>query len=186
MKKFLLVAAFAVCGIFSANAQGFKVGANVGYPIGDAGDAYSLQVGLDVAYTWEVGDGFQVGATTGYLRYFGEDMEETLNGVTIEVESVDAGFIPIAATAQYTFGEMWFLGADIGYAVYVGEGDGNGGFLYQPKFGWSSESIDVYAFYKGISISDEETTQSYGDVEVTTSTGGGTASSVGLGVAFKF
>lgn len=166
MKKILLIAAIAVCGMFSANAQGFKAGVNVGYTIGDefAKEFFGLQAGVDVAYTWEVGESFYLGATTGYQRYFAEDIE--ILGETIEGE--DAAFVPLAATAQYAFNESWFLGADIGYGINVGEGDGDSGFYYMPKVGWMNESLEVYVGYRGISLD------------------GVSLSTIGLGTAFKF
>ena len=170
MKKFLLVAAIAVCGMFSANAQGFKVGVNAGYTIGDEffKEYYGLQVGLDVAYTWQVSENLNVGATTGYLRYFGEEKNISSGMLTLTIEAEDLGYIPVAGTLQYAFNESWFVGADLGYAIYVGEGNGDGGFYYVPKVGWMNESIELYVAYRGISIE------------------GGSSSVIGLGVAYKF
>jgi len=182
MKKVLLVAALAVFG-FSANAQGFKAGINANLPIGDAADASSFGVGVDLAYTFEVGDGFEVGLATGYLRYFAEDVDAPAG---LNVDTPDAAFVPVAATAKYAFSDMWFAAADLGYAVNVSEGEGEGGFLYMPKIGWQSESVDIYAFYRGISISGEETTVTSGPVTVTAESSSTTIGSVGIGFMYKF
>ena len=56
---------------------------------------------------------------------------------------------------------------DLGYAIYAGSGDGDGGVIYQPKFGYQNEKIEVYASYKGISND-------------------GTLSSLNLGFNYKF
>lgn len=148
MKTVSFIAAFAVFGLVGAHAQGFKIGLNVGYPIGDVSDLYTVQLGVDVAYTWEVADSFTAGITTGYGNFLGADIDT--GGGTVEVLSFS--YVPIAATAAYGISESWFVGADIGYAVYAGKGEGKGGFLYQPEFGHQSENFEVYAFYKGISV----------------------------------
>lgn len=169
MKKVFLVAAFAVLGVMGANAQGFKVGVNVGYPIGDVGEFYSFQAALDVAYTWEVSDSFSAGLTTGYGMFFGGEEQTIDTGFgTVTIEALDFSYVPVAATAAYSVSENWFIGADLGYAVNVSEGDGEGGFLYQPEFGYQTEMIELYAFYKGISLD------------------GGSISSIGVGFAYKF
>ena len=110
----------------------------------------------------------ELGALTGYDYWAGKDYDFEFMGVTTKVKGADAGFIPLAASAKYNFGGSLFGGVDLGYAIYVGDGDGDGGFLYQPKFGYSGASFDAFGFYKGISVD------------------GGTFSSVGAGFAYKF
>ena len=168
MKK-LLFAAAAVFALGNVNAQdgGFKAGIHAGLPMGDIKDVTSVNLGLDLAYMWNVGEGFEAGITTGYTTYLGKTESETMFGVTIETEYEDISFVPVAATAQYLLTENIYLGADLGYAVGVSE-DTDGGFLYQPKVGYQAEKFQVYLGYKGISLD------------------GATASSLNLGVAFKF
>ncbi|WP_445455333.1 hypothetical protein [Flavobacterium sp. HNIBRBA15423] len=168
MKK-LLFAAVAVFAFGAANAQegGFKAGIHAGLPMGDIKDAYSLNLGLDVAYLWNVGEGFDVGATTGYSTYLGKTETIDYGFGSLEVEYENMSFIPVAATAQYSLSEMLFIGADLGYAIGVSE-DNDGGFLYQPKFGYQAEKFEAYLGYKGISMD------------------GGTASSLNVGFAYKF
>ncbi|MBB4805631.1 outer membrane scaffolding protein for murein synthesis (MipA/OmpV family) [Chryseobacterium defluvii] len=173
MKKLLLIGALALLGA-NVNAQEshFKLGAHAGLPIGDAGDAYSFNAGLDVAYTWEIADNFELGATTGYSHYFGKEYSTpaiTMGPITIPAQSYkfNVGAIPVAATAQYSFDGGFNLGADLGYAFLTGDADG-GGFYYQPKVGYTfAEKHNVYAGYKGISKD-------------------GTLSSVNIGYAYKF
>lgn len=167
----------------AAQAQegGFKVGIHGGLPIGDAGDFYAYNVGLDVAYLWPVADGLTVGVTTGYTHFGAKDVDDVIDdqiggewGDLFEmffddVEIIeDGGFIPVAATATYSLTESLFIGADLGYAIYAGSGEGDGGVYYQPKFGWQSETFEVFASYKGISQD------------------GISISTVGLGAAYKF
>lgn len=165
MKKIILTAA-AVFAFSFANAQdgGFKLGAHVGLPTGDLKEGYSLNLGLDVAYIWKVSDKFDAGVTTGYTTYLGKTVDL---GVLGSFKAPNASFIPVAATGQYAIADNLFIGADLGYAVYAGNDGGDGGFLYQPKFGYKTEKMEIYAGYKGISAN------------------GYTASSINLGVNFK-
>ena len=158
MKK-VLFAAVAVLTFGFANAQEgkFKVGANVGLPMGDIKDSYSFTIGLDAAYTWAISDKFDAGVGAGYGLYMGkEDFIE------------DASFVPVYGTAQYLITDSIFLGADLGYAVGIAPSENDGGFLYQPKVGYQAGEFQVFAGYKGISVD------------------GGTFSSLNLGFNYRF
>lgn len=156
MKRLTLVFACMLTGLLSMNAQGdFRAGAHLGIPVGDASDFTSFTIGADVSYLWPVSDMFSAGISTGVSTYPGKDDFENYS------------FIPLAATGRVGFSEMWFAGLDLGYAISIEEGDG--GFFYQPKIGWTSGEFDLFAYYQGISISDSE-------FDVT---------SVGVGAAFK-
>lgn len=170
MKKLLLTAAIAVFGVVGMKAQstGFEAGAYVGIPMGDVKDATSINFGISGAYYWDLAAGFQLGVKTGYDHWTAKEQTYTFMEETIKVKGDDAGFIPIAASAKYLFSPSFFGGMDLGYAIYVGSGDGDGGFLYQPRLGYSHASFDAYGFYKGISVD------------------GGTFSSIGVGFAYKF
>lgn len=168
--KRIILSAVAVMAFGFANAQDghFKVGAHVGLPLGDIKDAFSVNLGVDAAYLWNVADKFSAGVTTGYTTYLGKTETIDLGGGTrFDIKTPDAGFIPVAGTAQYSLTDNLFVGADLGYAIYVGSGDADGGFLYQPKFGYQNEKIELYAGYKGISND-------------------GTFSSINLGFNYKF
>ncbi len=127
--------------------------------------------------TWPVAENFKAGVTTGYSFYSGKDITISDDFNTIQQRAVaddsmsfkvNAAFIPIAASAQYSIMEMLYLGIDLGYAIYVGDGDGDGGLYYQPKIGYQMDKIEVYLGYKGISENSN------------------TLSSVNLGAAYKF
>ncbi len=167
MKK-LILSAVALFAFGFANAQdsdgGFQVGIHLGLPMGDVKDAFSFNAGVDVAYMWPAGEGFEIGVASGYDNWFGK--EEEFMGITFEVE--DAGFIPLAGALKYSVTENFFVGADLGYAFYVGSGDAEGGFYYLPKVGYQMSEVDVFVGYKGISVD------------------GGTFSAVTLGAAYKF
>lgn len=178
MKKLLFSAMIAVFGLLNVNAQdsGFEAGAFVGVPVADVGDGTSFNIGATVAYYFEVMDNFKVGGLVGYDHFIGKEYD--VAGMTIDGE--DAGFIPIAASAKYNFVESFFAGVDLGYAIGITDGAGDGGFLYRPRIGWSTSMVDLYAFYKGISYKYDVPT-GLGVSSVTA-----TAGSVGIGAAFKF
>ena len=166
MKKIILTAA-AIFAFGFANAQSgaFKLGAHVGLPTGDIKDGYSVNLGADLAYTWSVAEGLDAGITTGYTTYLGKKVDVEGFG---SFKPEDAAFVPVAATAQFTLTNNWFLGVDLGYAIFTGsDNSSDGGFYYQPKFGYQMGGTGLYVAYKGISVD------------------GGTFSSVNLGVNFK-
>jgi len=157
MKKIILSSVLVfLFGFTNAQNGNFKLGAHLGLPMGDIKDVSSFNFGVDAAYVWKVAESFSAGAATGYTNYSGKSGFDSV------------GFIPIAATGQFSLSESMFLGADLGYAIYVGSGNGDGGFYYQPKLGYQAEKFEVYAGYKGISIT------------------GGTFSSINLGFNYKF
>lgn len=167
MKKLLLVAVVALFG-FTMNAQDaqFKVGVNGALPIGDAGDFYSFSVGLDVAYLWNVSDKFDAGVASGFTSAFGDEQSVSVFGITATVDVEDAQFIPIAGAARYNVSDDFFLGADLGYAVGINDGN-DGGFYYRPKVGYNfSEKVSVNLSYTGIALD------------------GGSFDTIGLGVEF--
>lgn len=145
MKKLFLAAAVAVLGITAANAQtdgGFRLGAHVGLPMGDAADVFSLNLGVDAGYMWNVAPNFELGIATGYSHYMVKsDYSDIVDG---------AGLIPIAASGQYNIDGGFNIGADLGYGLFTNEG-AEGGFYYQPKIGYNVGAGNVYLGYKGVS-----------------------------------
>ena len=150
MKKLLMLGAFAFLG-FAASAQTtgkFKIGANVGIPTGDASKISSFTVGVDAAYQWRLAQNFDLGLATGYQHFFGKSID-TYGGGTYKVN--DFGYIPLAASGQYSVSPNFFIGADLGYAFAVGKDVSGGGFYYQPKVGYQTDKYELYLGYKGVS-----------------------------------
>lgn len=144
MKKLLLLGAFALFG--SMNAQsGFKLGAHVGLPLGDAADVYSFTLGADAAYMWPVADNFSAGIATGYSAWLGK----TVAGYKFDTLSM----VPVAATASYRIAENFSLGADLGYGFLFASGSNDGGFYYQPKVAYTFGNGEVSLGYQGVSKS---------------------------------
>lgn len=162
MKKMFFVAALALFG-FSVNAQeGFKVGANLGLPVGDAADISSFSIGLDVAYHWSVADNFTAGVASGFTNSFGKKIDLGSMSITLD----DVQFLPIAASGRFAASEKFSVGADLGYAIGISDGI-DGGFYYRPIVGYNlSAMTQLNVSYTGISVE------------------GGTWSTVNLGVLF--
>ena len=161
MKKFLLTIAMVALG-FAANAQDgtLNVGANIALPIGDSSNAYSFSYGGEVNYLFNLAEDFDLGASFSYIQYIGKEE----NG--IDFPSV--AFLPVAAAGRYNLSEKFVVGADLGFAIGVDEGN-DGGFYYRPMVGYKvMDNITLQATYSGIS-SD-----------------GATVSNIGLGAYYSF
>lgn len=142
MKKLIMIAAMAVFGLSSAQ-EGFKLGAHIGVPVADAGDASSFNLGLDAAYMWNVAPSFDLGIASGYTHFIGKSN----NGYNFD----DFGFIPIAASGKYRFsGSPVSLGLDLGYGISTKEGI-DGGLYYQPKVAYNFSQGELYLGYQGVS-----------------------------------
>ena len=155
MKKLFLTGALALFGLMNAQKTepGFRLGVNAGIPVGDFGKFTTFTAGVDLAYLYPLAENFRLGVATGYSHYFGKKTKTDLILVTLKNEVPDVGIIPVAATAEFTFGDSnVFLGADLGYAFFTKKDfkNENGSFYYQPKLGYSfDKKHDLYFSYKG-------------------------------------
>ena len=148
------------------NAQtGFKLGAHVGLPVGDAGDAYGLLVGADVSYMFPVAESINLGVASGYSSWIEKTIDAAGLG-SFDVPSVS--MVPIAAAAQYKISPMFSLGVDLGYGFLFGGGSSDGGFYFQPKAAYHFGLSEVNLGYMGVSKN------------------GSTISSINLGYAYSF
>lgn len=147
MKKLMLLTAIVVFGLSTVNGQNFNVGINAGLPVGDAGDLSSFSLILDANYLWQVSEQFDAGISTGFSHSFGK--EESFEGITFDYG--DFSFIPIAAAARFNASEKFTLGADLGYAIGVNDGN-DGGFYYAPKVQYGvTNAMDIVLAYRGVS-----------------------------------
>jgi hypothetical protein len=175
MKKFLLLAAFAVFSLSTVKAQdngdnsggGFYVGANIGFSLFnstrplfnslEADEFGSFNFGFDAAYLFEVMPNLEVGGLVGYTQYVASGGYDYIddNGDDVRFDYKDAGFVPISTSARYYFGDRKFFGGfDLGYAVNVsGDDDVNdvdSGLFLRPKFGFNLGKIALIASYQRI------------------------------------
>ena len=144
MKNLFLLSIIAVFAMGSVNAQGqFKGGVNLGLPIGDAGDLATFAIAVDLGYLFEISDTFDAGVVAGFSHSFGDE----IGGFEID----DIQFLPLAAAGRLSVSDEFTLGADLGYAVGINEGN-DGGFYYSPRAQYSiSEAIDLVLAYRGVS-----------------------------------
>jgi len=123
MKKLFLTGALALFGLMSAQKtdSGIRLGVNAGIPVGDFGKLTTFTAGVDLAYLYPLAENFRLGVATGYSHYFGKKTTYDLWIFGQKVDKVpDVGIIPVAATAEYTFGgSNVFLGVDLGYAFFT-------------------------------------------------------------------
>ena len=189
MKKLLFFAVFAVIGL-TVNAQekttkgdvnkatdavakeatklydqaktgGFKVGANFGLPMQDAGNVSSWNIGADIAWLWEVAPNWEVGGLTGFTNIFGDGSYKYINDPydnKLAAKSVDGvvahysdeSFIPVAATGRWYFSNRkMYAGLDLGYAIHVA-GDADGGIYVRPKFGYNLGKVNLVGSFQRI------------------------------------
>ena len=148
MKKFVLIACFALLG-FSLQAQNeIRPGAHFGLPIGDAGDFSSFAIAVELGYLFEISEEVQVGPKLGYSHSFGKTIDTGFGEVKVE----DIQFLPIAASGHYNFTDQFWFGLDLGYAVGISDGN-DGGFYYSPQFAYGvTQQIDIVLAYRGISV----------------------------------
>ncbi|MDX1334062.1 MAG: hypothetical protein R3252_13615 [Robiginitalea sp.] len=148
MKKIVLVCTLLLSGLAMQAQEGFNLGINFGFPTGDAGDISSFSLGIDANYLWSVADSFDAGVATGFTNAFGKT-EEILG---IDVEFDDVQFLPLAAAGRYHITDQFRLGADLGYAIGLNDGN-DGGFYYRPMVGYGiTNRIEANLSYTGISL----------------------------------
>lgn len=139
MKKLLLLGAFALLGGLTQAQEGFRLGAHVGAPLGDASDAASVTLGLDAAYMWNITKGLDIGVATGYSHFFGKDNVD------------DFGFVPVAVSGKYRFNKIpLFVGLDLGAGIstrnYI-----NSGLYVAPRVGYQMKNTELYLGFQSVS-----------------------------------
>lgn len=136
---FTVLALTAIC--FSSTAQyvdrsNTKVGVLAGIPVGDLSDYSKFSLGLDVAFHWGVSELIDVGVATGFINAFGETESVDIGDVTVEAEFDNYQVIPAAAAIRLYPTYDFKLGADVGYAIGINEGN-DGGFYVRPVVGYN-------------------------------------------------
>ena len=91
-------------------------------------------------YLFEVSESFSVGPAVGFSTSF----------LDSEFEGDNISFLPITAAGRYAVSEEFTLGADVGYALGINDGN-EGGFYYAPKIQYGiSDSLDVAVSYRSV------------------------------------
>ena len=147
MKRVLMLFLVSFMGVASVYGQGnFRFGVNGGIPVGDADDFSNFHLGTDVAYMFNVAEVLDVGPMVGYSHYFAEDI--TIGGEEINIDDIQ--FLPIAASGRFGL-SSFYLGADLGYAVGIDDGN-DGGFYYRPMVGYNIGKLGIAASFEGVSM----------------------------------
>lgn len=112
----------------------FRAGLHGGIVSGDFSEAYSFVLGLDVYHHWGVSKALDLGIATGFSNAFGETQEFSQGGLTVENKFANAQFLPVAGSLRIYPTSGFKIGADIGYALGVNDGN-EGGLYYRPSIG---------------------------------------------------
>lgn len=148
MKKVFFIAFLAIIGLGKVNAQEgvFNGGINAGIPTGDMSDFSSFALGAELNYMFPVAEGFTLGPSIQYSHFFGKDYE--VLGTTIE--GSDVSYLPISGAARFNVSEKFVVGANLGYAVGIDDGN-DGGFYYRPMVGFKvGPTSQLNISYSGI------------------------------------
>ncbi len=141
MKQTILIM-FALFVAISAQAQGsFKIGANVGAALSDAGDVADITLGIDAYYMFNKKDAWlNFGPTVGYQHFF-TDFQEDLG---------DAQFLPVGVAGRFKAFGVLDLGADAGYAFGLSDFL-DGGFYIRPVVGIDIlNAVELFVSYETI------------------------------------
>lgn len=117
----------------------WRLGANVGIPVGEMEDVTDLQWGADLTYMYELADIIGIGAMAGYSQF------------NTDGDFSNAQFLPVAASGRIGFPRGLFIGADLGYAFGLSDGN-DGGVYYRPKLGFNLFGLGLIASYSGVSV----------------------------------
>ncbi len=154
----LIVASFAFAKVNAqlSNTDGqkhhFGIGLNGGVTVGDYEDIYSSNIGVDLFYLYGISEKFYLGGSTGFANYFGEDVNIAGLG---EVEFDDAQFIPVAGSLRFSPFSNFIVGADVGYAIGVNDGN-DGGFYASPRATYMiNDKLPIFAGYRLIDLDGE-------------------------------
>lgn len=150
MKKLVLLTLACTAMTFTSHAQEnrFTAGVNVGLPLGDIKDAYTVNFGVDVAYNFSLVENLEGGVGVGYSHFVAK-------GQTFpKIE--DVGFVPVYASLKFLISDAIFIGSDIGYGIGITPDGNDGGLFYQPKFGYRADDFDVFVGYKNFAIDNND------------------------------
>ena len=159
MKKLLFLAVSFTALPFTANAQpkeglGFGAGVRASLPIGDFSKSHSFGVGAELQAEYGFAENFSGIFTTGYTSFFGKTVDM---GGGVEVKYDAQGYIPFLAGARYYAAPSFFIGGQIGYGLFTGNGGSSGAFNYQPQVVYNGSSYQVTLNYNGLSKNSSTT-----------------------------
>jgi len=110
----------------------FEVSAHVGLPLGDEKDFYSLNIGANAVYLFNLSEHFSTGVGAGYTHF--TPKEFTVGSTTFKGEGIS--YVPIFGVAQYDLTENINLRGTVGYALST-DNNVDGGLNYSVGIGWN-------------------------------------------------
>ena len=153
MKKIYLLIAMSIACI-TANAQSgrFSAGLELGLPMGDNADFYSLGIGVTARYEYPVADKISLIGTAGYQSFTAKEIEiPTLNG-TEKIKPDPAAIIPIQVGAKYYFKEAWsglYASAELGLHMFTFDGGSESNLGFATGIGYCvGKNIDLGLRYQ--------------------------------------
>ncbi|RIV30302.1 hypothetical protein D2V08_14425 [Flagellimonas lutimaris] len=157
-KTFVLVIIALIAVSFSSMAQrvdrtNFKAGIHAGVPFGDISDYSNFEIGLDLGYHWALSELVDVGLATGFMNAFINNDTVDFGPVVVEGDFPNIQYIPVAAAFRLYPTYDFKLGADVGYAVGVNDGN-TGGLYLRPIIGANvSGNTEINISY--VKVSDD-------------------------------
>ncbi|WP_231459455.1 MULTISPECIES: hypothetical protein [unclassified Pedobacter] len=155
--KILATSAAAVALFVSTNVNAQTTPRNLGVGIiagVPTSDAYSVALGADLRYQFNVDKQLSIPVTAGYTHFSGKEIGNT------GVDFPSFGYIPVKVGAKYFFNEsgsgVYGL-AELGAGFGTKEGSGTS-FVYSPALGYSwSNGLDLGVKYEGLSRNSNNT-----------------------------
>ncbi|MFN3136442.1 MAG: hypothetical protein ACE37L_02075 [Allomuricauda sp.] len=143
---------------YSSRAQrvdrtNFKAGIHAGVPFGDISDFSNFEIGLDLGYHWGVSELIDAGISTGFMNAFINN--DTLDSLPVEEQGdfPNIQYLPVAGAFRIYPTYDFKLGADVGYAIGINEGN-TGGLYIRPMVGVNiSSTTELNISY--VNISDD-------------------------------
>ncbi len=121
-----------------------KAGIMAGIPVGNAGDASSFTLGLDVKGQFMLNPHLGLGVTSGYNHFFAKGSLK------------DFGLVPVGAMFRYyPANKGFFAGADAGYSFLTGIKGADGGFYVRPQLGFHNYDFNFFGYYNHVLRSDK-------------------------------
>lgn len=161
-KTTLILAAFLLSFMgYAQNGSGskkpltFNAGVELGLPLGDFSDIYSLGVGATVQANYQLNPKIDLTLNTGYLNYFGKKIGAT------NVNYGNLGVIPVLAGARYWLTENIYGAAQLGISFWSINGTASAtnassenNFTWSPAIGYRVSKFDISLKYNSINASE--------------------------------
>lgn len=105
----------------------FQIGTFVGLPIGEEKDFYSMVLGAELSYLFNINNNLSLGPEVGFTRFTGKDIGE--------FKTEGLSFIPVGGIIKYSFSEKIAVEGHIGYSFFTEE-NVDDGLNYGVGIGW--------------------------------------------------